>query len=138
MLTYEGIQDGTGLPMPDVRIGVLDLVGAGLLEKSETMSSSRISPLPDLFVTFDAVFMDWSPEVDARELANYLHNLEVNSTNLKDVDSALNWGPRRLNAAAAFLISARIVGETKLMGSGKYWPTRLNLGDELLRYVKSL
>ena len=32
-VTYADIQQETGLPLPDVRIGVLDLIGAGLLEK---------------------------------------------------------------------------------------------------------
>jgi hypothetical protein len=59
-VTYTDIQKETGLPMPDVRIGVLDLIGAGLLEKREYVGGEPdIWPKADLFVTFDASFMNW-------------------------------------------------------------------------------
>lgn len=136
--SYEDIQDATELPMPDVRIGVLDLAGAGLLECTKSMSTSRIHPKPDLFVVFDATFMDWSPEEDAKKLGTFLHNLETRMASLEEIDKTLDWGPRRLNAAAAFLVAARVVGESNHIGGGKYWPCRLTLGDELLRFVRSI
>src|SRR3546814_21084952 len=96
--------------MPDVRIGVLDLIGAGLLEKHEYFGGEgHIWPRADLFVTFDADFMEWNPEVDARDLAVHLLNLNADKADAGEAGAALDWRPRRFNAAAAYLVGARIV-----------------------------
>ena len=137
--SYSEIQAVTGLPMPDVRIGVLDLIGAGLLEKQEYLGGEgHIWPKADLFVTFDADFMDWNPEVDARDLAVHLLNLDTDQADASDAGAALGWPPRRFNAAAAFLVGARIVEPIEHMGGDDYWPCGFFLGDPLLRFVRSL
>ncbi len=125
--------------MPDVRIGALDLLGAGLLEKQEEYGgATRVWPKADLFVTFDAAFMDWNPEQDARDLAVRLINLESDQADAKEVAEGLGWAPRRFNAAAAYLVSARVVKPIEYMGEHNYWPCGFWLGDELLRFVRSL
>uniref|UniRef100_UPI001952C053 hypothetical protein n=1 Tax=Enterobacter roggenkampii TaxID=1812935 RepID=UPI001952C053 len=88
--TYAKIQQENLLPMHDVRIGVLDLTGAGLLEKQNYIGGEgHIWPKVDLFVTFDADFMDWSPEKDARDLAVHLLNLETDQAHASNVGSTL-------------------------------------------------
>ena len=137
--TYAEIQQETGLPMPDVRIGVLDLIGAGLLEKREYIGGEgHLWPKGDLFVTFDADFMAWDPQKDARDLAVRLINLDSNQADAKEVAEALGWAPRRFNSAAAYLVSTRVVKPIEYIGGNGYWPCGFRMGDELLRFVQSL
>jgi hypothetical protein len=137
--SYAEIQTETGLPMPDVRIGVLDLIGAGLLEKQEYHGGEgHIWPKSDLFVTFDADFMEWDPEKDARDLAVHLINLDSDEADASEVGPALDWEPRRFNAAAAYLVLARVVTPIEHMNGDAYWPCGFMMGDELLRFVRSL
>jgi len=136
---YSEIQQKTSLSMTDVRIGVLDLIGSGLLEKSEYIGGeSSIYPKMDLFVTFDADFMEWDPEKDGRDLAVYLLNLDVGQVGADEAGRELGWPPRRFNPAAAYLASVRAVKPYEAMGDGEYWPYLFMIGDELLRFVRSL
>ncbi len=137
--SYEEIRDATELPMPDVRIGVLDLVGAGLLERQEYFGgAANIWPKADLFATFDGDFMDWDPEVDARDLAVRLLNLGDDQADAGEVAESLGWKPRRFNSAAAYLVSARVVQPIEHMNGDDYWPCGFMIGDELLRFVRSV
>lgn len=137
--TYTQIQTETGLPMPDLRIGVLDLLGAGLLEKQTYLGGdSNIWPKADLFATFDAEFMEWSPEKDAHDLAVHLLNLNTDRADAGEAAAALGWKPRRFNSAAAYLVSARVLKPIECMGGDEYWPCGFIIGDELLRFVRSL
>jgi hypothetical protein len=137
--SYEELHLETGLPMPDVRIGVLDLVGAGLVEKQEFMGDDeRISPKADLFSTFDGEFMGWNPEQDAKDLAVHLLNLEEDTADAAEAAQTLGWEARRFNAAANWLVSARVVKSIDYMGDNEYSPCRFTIGDELLRFVRSL
>ena len=137
--SYEDIQQATEMPIPDVRIGVLDLVNAGLLEKQEYFGgSAHVWPKADLFATFDGDFMDWNPEADARDLAVRLLNLETDQAEAAEVAEGLGWPVRRFNAAAAYLVSARIVEPIEHMGGDNFWPCGFMMGDELLRFVRSV
>lgn len=139
MATHEEIHQETGLPIPDVRIGTLDLVGAGLLEEHGYIGGdSHFSPKSDLFATFDGDFMDWKPGEDARDLAVHLLNLDTQQADASEVSESLGWQARRFNAAAAYLVSARVVKPIEYMGGGDHWPPAFMLGDELLRFVRSL
>ncbi len=137
--SYEDIQQATGLPMPDVRIGVLDLVGAGLLEKQDYLGGeAHIWPKADLFATFDGDFMKWNPEADARDLAVHLLNLDTDQADSTLVAESLGWPPRRFNSAAAYLVSARVVQAIEHLDGDDYWPCGFMMGDELLRFVRSI
>ena len=136
---YATIGEATGLPAPEVRIGVLDLAGAGLLHKESYIGGeSTIWPKPDLFVTFDKDFMDWDPEADARDLAVRLLNLGSDYIDCAEVAESVGWAPRRFNPAVGYLISARVVESHEYMGGGEYWPPAVGVGDKLLRFVRSL
>lgn len=137
--TYAEIQRETGLPMPDVRVGVLDLIGAGLLEKRDYLGGeAAIWPKVDLFATFDGDFMPWNPEQDARDLAVHLVNLNVEQVQNDGVHHAIGWESRRFNAAAAYLVSAGVVKAIEWNDSSDYWPSVFVMGDELLRFVRNL
>lgn len=137
--TFADIQRETGLPTPDARVGVLDLVGAGLLERQDFVGGeSVIAPKPDLFAVFDASFMDWDPEKDARDLAVHLTNLDSDQVDAGEAAKALGWAPRRFNSAAAYLVSARAVAPIECWADDEYWPCGFMVGDELLRFVRSL
>ena len=101
-------------------------------------SDSRFSPKSDLFATFDGDFMDWNPEQDARNLAVHLLNLDSEQADASEVAESFGWQPRRFNAAAAYLVSARVVTPIEYFGAGGYWPPAFTLGDELLRFVRSI
>jgi hypothetical protein len=119
--------------------GQINLVGAGLLEKQDYLGGeSHIWPKADLFATFDADFMEWNPENDARDLAVHLLNLDSDQADASEVGGALCWEPRRFNAAAAYLVTARVVEPIEHMGGDAYWPCGFLMGDELLRFVRSL
>lgn len=137
--TYTDIQRETNLPMPDVRIGVLDLVDAGLLEKHDYIGGEAIIfPRQDLFVTFDADFMDWNPTDDAHEVAALLANQDDSGwADAAKVAGVLGWPPRRFNVAAAYLVSARVVRPVEAMGS-EYSPCAFMIDDALLRFVRSM
>jgi TIR domain len=137
--SYDDIQSATGLPMPDVRIGVLDLVGSGLIEKSESVNeSSRIWARPELFATFDADYMDWDPEEDAKALASELLNLNLSRVRCAEAAQRLDWPTRRFNSAVAYLIGARVVELVEYLDGSDFLAPALSVGDELLRYVRSL
>ena len=136
---YATIEQATGLPRVDVRIGILDLAGAGLIEKQDYMGGeSALWPKSDLFVTFDKMFMDWNPEQDARDLAVRLLNLDTDHIDCEEVAESLGWPARRFNPAIAYLVSARVVTSHEYLGGGAFWPPAVGVGDELLRFVRSL
>ena len=87
---YAVIEQATSLPRVDVRIGVLDLAGAGLIEKQDYLGGeSALWPKSDLFVIFDKMFMDWDPEQDARDLAMRLLNLDTDHIDCEEVAQSL-------------------------------------------------
>src|SRR3546814_10149253 len=82
--------------------------------------------------------MEWNPEVDARDLAVHLLNLNADKADAGEAGAALDWRPRRFNAAAAYLAGARIVEPIEHMGGDDYWPCGFFLGDPQLRFVRRL
>ncbi len=138
MVSYEQIRDATGLSMVDVRIGLLDLSGAGLIDKREMINSgAEVWPKEDLFYTFDAQFMDWDPEKDASKLAAYLLNLDQDYATSADAASGLGWEARRFNPAASYLVAARVIEPIRESFNSDFVHGAFTLGDELLRFVRS-
>ena len=136
---YAEIEEATGMARSDVRIGILDLEGAGLVERQDYFGGDgHIWPKSDLFVTFDAEFMDWDPEADGRVLAQHLASTGDDQADSTETATALGWPARRFNAAAAYLVTARIVKPIEHMGGDEYWPCGFMMGDELLRFIRSL
>ena len=129
----------TGMPLNSVKVGVIDLVGSGLLDRTDYYGGHvDLSPKFDLFVTFDAQFTDHDPRQDAQDLAVALLNLEADQADATAVGEKLGWPPRRFNPAAAYLVSARIVKPIEYSAEDSYWPPAFLLGDELLRFVSDL
>lgn len=137
--SYVEIQEATGLPMVDVRIGALDLIGAGLVKRQDFVGAdTNIWAEEGLFYTFDDEFMDWKPVKDAADLAVYLLNLGEEYAVASDVASSLGWDARRFNPAVAYLVAARVIDPTRETYNGQYSHGAFTLGDQLLRFVRSL
>lgn len=136
--TYEELQEATGLPMTDVRLGALDLIGAGMLEKSKELGAHRVWPMSDLFTSFDSMFLDQDPAEDAKVLATYLFNTGKDTVASEESGEAMGWTPRQYNPAAHWLVSARIVKGYDAFGGSDFRPYMLSCGDELLRFVRGL
>lgn len=134
---YDEIISQTSLPLPDIRLGVLDLCDAGLVERVGAFGGDSLYPLPSLFTEFDSTFMKWNPQDDAKKLAIFLYNLGAAQVESGEVGRQLQWEPRRFNPAMNYLIEARIVEGVDSIGGGDYRPTLIGLGDNLLRYVRN-
>jgi hypothetical protein len=80
----------------------------------------QIAPGEFFFAVTDAALQDWDPEEDARQLAAALVNMKATVVNLDAVDELLGWGPRRMNAAAAYLVMNAHAKPLKTHGSGNY------------------
>lgn len=62
---------------------------------------------------------DANPRADARELCRRAQATE-NRIHLRPVDQELGWGPRRMNAAIAYLKSNRLADDYGGMMNGEY------------------
>jgi hypothetical protein len=135
-VTLEELQAHTGLPEEDVRIGLLDLTQAGLIERDPCYGSTLVWPRRALFVEFDAAFTGHDPEEDAVAVANYLYNRGIEDAELTDIGKALNWEPRRLNPAIAFLVDGGVVDAHEYSSGDSYEPAAIGSDDRLLRFVR--
>ncbi|MGL4963150.1 MAG: toll/interleukin-1 receptor domain-containing protein [Inquilinus sp.] len=135
--TYEKLVEATGLPMPDVRLGVLDLYDAGLLEKGAEIGGKRLHPRAGLFTEFDHLFMEWNPAEDAKTVAIHLHNSGLGQAETATIGAEMGWSPRRLNPAMNYLVESRAVAAHEAHG-GSYRPRMISIDDNLLRFVRNL
>lgn len=135
-MTLENIEKYSALPSAEIRLGMLDLRDAGLVENSMEVNSSVVFPLPGLFTEFDSFFMEWDPKEDAKEVATYIFNLNEEQIATKDVGEKFGWAPRRLNPAMNYLVEARAVRAVEAI-SGDYRPMSVFVDDNLLRFVRN-
>jgi hypothetical protein len=128
----------TGLPEEDIRLGLLDLVGNGLVEQSKSLSGScAFWPNTSLFVEFDQHFLDFSPKQDAIAVANWLvsqgiEGIEIN----KLAEHFPEWLPRRLNSALNYLDGAKLVQPLKALNSSPWVMMFLRVTDHTRRFVR--
>jgi len=135
-MTIEQIGEHSALPLSEVRLGLLDLRDAGLVESSKEINSKVAFPLPGLFTEFDHFFMEWDPKEDAKEVAAFIFNLDVTQVATTKIGEKFGWDPRRLNPAVNYLVEARAVKAMEAMG-GDYHPMSVRIDDNLLRFVRN-
>lgn len=136
--TLDDVQNDTGLPRLDVRLGVLELEKCGLLERSmEIGGPEYLWPQPEFFESFDRYFMSWDTETDAQRLSVHLLNLGTDRVETRDVAETLGWPPRRFNVAVTHLLMHGAVRAMQYFDEHNYAPPGLLLGEELLFYVHS-
>ena len=133
-----GVAEATGLPEEDVRLGVLDLEGSGLVERSQERGpNATFYPTTSLFVEFDQYFLDFSPKQDAVATANWLVSQKVEQMDIKDLAAHFSdWQPRRLNSALNYLTDAKLIRPLVAMGSNPWVMFRLHVTDHTRRFVR--
>lgn len=131
------VAEATGLPEEDIRLGVLDLIGRGLVEESKTLSSTSFWPQTSLFVEFDQYFLDFDSRQDAIALANWLVSQKIEGTNIQQLAEQFpDWPPRRLNSALSYLDDAKLVHPLKSLDSAPYVMSYLRVTDNTRRFVR--
>ena len=90
-----------------------------------------------LYAEFDKYFSDRDPAADALIIAQALQNDPTFPENAAEIAERLQWPPRRLNPALAYLVARSVVGDTQLLGGGPFVATRVTRTDATRRFVKS-
>lgn len=128
----------TGLSENEVRLAVLDLEDAGLIERSRTSSSETFWPRPALFVEFDRHFLPFDNRKDAVALANHLMNVEqcqVLVSRLAEVFP--DWSPRRINSALHYLQGMKAIDCRTTLNSRPFVTRSIFATDRTRRFVRS-
>lgn len=94
-------------PEKELKLVVYELEKEDLIYKHADLNSPlgfhAISPKEYFFCKTDSVFQKWDPRCDAKEIVKLLINDDQDSVSIEKLDVRLEWGPRRLNSAIAFL-----------------------------------
>jgi hypothetical protein len=132
------VAKATGLPEEDIRLGVLDLVGAGLVEESKALTpNGAFWPKTSLFVEFDQYFLDFNPKQDAVAVANWLVSQKIEGIDIRSLAAQFpDWRPRRLNSALNYLDDAKLIHPLKAMDSGPWVMVHLRVTDHTRRFVR--
>jgi hypothetical protein len=134
------IAAATELPEEDVRLGVLDLTEAGLIERSKEISRDpAFWPLKGLFVEFDRHFMGFDTEGDALALAR--RAISEGEECIVVADTLPLWFPdwsvRRLNSALAYLEDGRLIEAFRAIGGGPWLMVEMTITDRTRRFVRN-
>jgi hypothetical protein len=89
-----------------------ELERAGLVRLNYALGKRTfvaIKPTPALFWSLDPHLKHWDPRQDARDLAKLALDSGRTVVSLQKLDATLGWGARRINPAAAYLVSERHV-----------------------------
>jgi hypothetical protein len=113
-LTREQLQQALNLDATEVRRAIDKLEGEHLIKRLAVLDPTEgsISPTLQLFLDFDAFFMEWDPARDARKIAEDLvagPHPGMNQLSAHDLLDRYDWTPRRLNPALQFLASRGLV-----------------------------
>lgn len=79
------VAEALAMPESDVRLAVLDLEEAGLVEKSAELRSGAFWPTIGLFVEFDRHFLDFDNEKDAIAVANWIVSSDISKMTIEDL-----------------------------------------------------
>ena len=96
---------------------------------------SDIGPSEEFFAKTDPLFQPWDPRADARELCRRAQATE-NRIHLRQFDQELGWGPRRMNAAIAFLKSNGLADDYEGMRNGEYLNHDVTLTTEAMFFLE--
>ncbi|OGW02161.1 MAG: hypothetical protein A2Z59_03675 [Nitrospinae bacterium RIFCSPLOWO2_02_39_17] len=98
----------------------------------------RVFPHNRLFWETDSVCKRWTPSDDARILSSILVNGDQDGANLSEMDKKLNWGPRRINPAATYLVEHDMVQASKAIGTHPYAYAWLRATSKTRRFLRNL
>lgn len=102
------LQTATGLSENELVDAVFELESRRNVRRLRAIGEGRLgfvslSSEASLFVDFDAHYQDWSPEEDGLQIAAMLVNGEHDGASVPEIAEKLNWPPRRVNPAIAWL-----------------------------------
>jgi hypothetical protein len=136
-VTVAIVAEATGLPEEDIRLGVLDLVGNGLVEESKGIGSNFFWPTTGLFVEFDQYFLDFNPKQDAIAIANFVVSQKIEAIDIRNLAGQFpDWQPRRLNSALNYLDAAKLIHPLKGLDSGPWVMVCFRVTDHTRRFVR--
>ena len=95
-----------------------DDVADALYELRNFMKSGTTAIMAEgtLYAEFDKYVFDRDPAADALVIAQALQNDPTFPENAAEIAERLQWPPRRLNPALAYLVDRRVVWDTQLLG----------------------
>lgn len=132
---HESIADvalATGLSHDDVIDAAYELTGLVSVYREEALY-----PEEELFVRFDKFWKAWDPAADALTLATRMVNDPEFSERPEAISEALQWEPRRLNPALAFLCQRKLAWEYRALNTGPWLVSGIRKTDATRRFVKS-
>lgn len=136
-VTPETVAAATGLPLEDIRLGILDLIEAGLVEETRVMGEDDFYPLASFFVEFDRHFLDFDNADDGAAIVNRVLSDKVDDIAISELAKLFpDWPKRRLNSALNYLEAARIINAERFMDGGGYTMSRLNVTDRTRRFAR--
>src|SRR5204863_9131476 len=99
----------TGLASEDLAAAIDELRDLGLVEPKLALGSApfgyfSVGATEHLFLALDHLAMGWDTADDARRLATELLNSGHHWLGMHEIVERLQWSPRRINPALAFLI----------------------------------
>lgn len=119
----------------DVRMGLLDLEDAGLIERSDS-NRDHFYPLIGLFVEFDHYFLDFNNREDARTLAALVVKLNSEMVDTGDAKALVpDWSDRRFNSALNTLDELKAVKPIRYMGGNTFTYQSIHITDHTRRFV---
>jgi len=131
------IAAATGLPEQDVRLALLDLVDAGLIEKSKALSDPSYYPVESFFVEFDSRFLDFDSQKDAVAVANWIVSNGSQRLKTEQIAQAFpQFTTRRLNSALNYLEKVKAIDARHYLGGGDWAFSALTADDRILRFVR--
>ena len=129
--------EAMGASEDDVRLGLLDLAGAGLVIRDEH-EPDEFQPDIGLFVEFDSHFMDFNNRDDALHLAKRLKQDGENDYHSKDAyEFVSDWPIRRFNSALNVLEERKVIKADRYAGDSDFTCNWFQLTEELLRMTSS-
>jgi TIR domain-containing protein len=136
-VTIANVSQATALPEEDIRIGVLDLVDCGLVERSMEIASERFWPTDSLFVEFDRHFLDFDNRHDGVAIANWLVSQKIEFIETVKLAAQFpDWPPRRFNSALNYLDEAKVIHPFRPIDSGPWTMGSLRVSDYTRRFVR--
>lgn len=108
MMHAAEVESALGLTEDEISIAADELEELGWVKLQLSLGMgkagfNRISPREELFFNSDLPLKGWNTVEDARVLAATAVNTGEESVSLIELDRLLEWGPRRINPAAAYL-----------------------------------
>jgi hypothetical protein len=127
----EELADLTGLQEEDLTDSLHEL--RNLVEDHRFFITAKA----ELFVVFDAAFMQWDPAKDALRLAADLVNSPGFPSGPEEIAKLYEWTPRRLNPAISYLLNRKLIDARVFMGMGHWAAGHMQKNDATRRFVRS-